>query len=151
MLVDVRRYEPGDVARIVAAGARCDGPPAQIEADLLKTRRVWTLLIDGEPLAAAALIHNWRGTATLAAIVGPVPLRAWPAVKHIARDTLEGLQERNGEYRRVEVSLRDGDRGALRFAHALGFKLEGLMEAYGTDGADYFLAARVRREAEALV
>ncbi len=92
----------------------------------------------------------WTGYATLAAIVSPIRSRRdWLAIRHICRDVLEDMQDRAGEYRRLDVSILIGERGHLQFARSLGFEPEGVMRGYGSAGEDCILAARVRHWTEA--
>lgn len=48
-----------------------------------------------------------------------------------------------GELRRVEMTVRDGQPWRDSFARALGMQCEGKMRAFGPDGEDHWLYARV--------
>lgn len=47
-------------------------------------------------------------------------------------------------HRRVEMNVRGGFAAGHKWARLLGFEREGIMRAYGADGEDHHLYARVR-------
>ena len=47
--------------------------------------------------------------------------------------------------RRLEMTIREGFTAGIKWARILGFEPEGLMRAYGEDGGDFILYARIRQ------
>lgn len=143
--LDVRHYQAGDLAELAKRGHR--GAGACDESAMLN-HRAWSLLVNGHVAAVAAIITHWPGYGTLSAIIANMPDRVWARVRRLVRETLHTLQDDAGEWRRIDATVAAGDQAHLNFARALGFRIEGLMEAYGPDGEDMILVARVRRSVE---
>jgi hypothetical protein len=93
---------------------------------------------NGEVLACAGLIPQWEGRAIAWALVaaeaGPHFVRIHKAVKRFLE-----LQK----IRRIETWVYPTFEPAHRWMRLLGFKLEGRMTAYGPDGSDGDLYARL--------
>jgi hypothetical protein len=49
---------------------------------------------------------------------------------------------------RMQMSVRVGYHEGWNWAQALGFKCEGIMKKYGTDGADHWLFARIANDGD---
>lgn len=145
MRVDARHYEAGDLADLAKRGHR--GAGACDEAMMLK-QRAWTLLVNGHVAGIAAIITHWPGYGTLSAILSNMPERAWVRVRRLVRDVLLAIQDEGGDWQRIDATIAAGEQAHLNFARSLGFRIEGLMEAYGPGGEDMILVARVRRSVE---
>lgn len=144
-MIEALTYSPGDLALVIADRPEI-APPcpvAQIEQALI-AHGGWTLVVDGARVACAMLHRRWTGCASLVAFVGPIPRRRWPRVRVLCRDVLARWMEDGGQYRRIDATVRCDAPGHVAFIRSLGFELEGRMCGYGPDGADYWMAARVR-------
>jgi hypothetical protein len=101
-----------------------------------------TLVADEKPVAVIGLLHLRNGVAECIMGCGDsVDSHAVSFVK-----TVRSLHEEYVEklkLHRIQITIRSDHRDLIRWADFLGFKQEGLMSAYGSQGADYFMYARV--------
>jgi hypothetical protein len=101
-------------------------------------------LAEGRPLIAAGLCPIWHGRWQAWMVVS---LRAGPrhvvAVVRYLRRWLDREQPRHPSLRRVEMWVAADAPWRASFAAALGMRQEGRAEAWGPDGADHVLYARV--------
>lgn len=67
-----------------------------------------------------------------------IPLAAWVPLTRAVRDSLAA-----SGIRRIEADIRQGFVAGGRWACLLGFRNEGAMPAYWTDGATYLRFARI--------
>lgn len=92
------------------------------------------------PIGALGALPHWPGRASCWALLADgigslmVPL---------TRAVTAWLE--TAPHRRLECTCAADDARGHRWANLLGFEREGLMRAYGADGRDYVLYARVRR------
>jgi hypothetical protein len=132
----VRPFEPLDLERI-RPWRPIPAPMRQAAAALPQAGPCWTAAHDGAVLACAGLVLHWPGRAGTWCLIGrDLPTRAWPWLhKRVAR----GLAELRHELalRRIEAEALTGWEPGARWLHRLGFRPEGIMPAYGHDGADY--------------
>lgn len=92
-----------------------------------------------EVVGCLGLIHQGHGRALAWALLSRDAGRAMVSMHRGVRQFLDSCG-----VRRVEAAV-DCDHGpALRWAHMLGFEVEGKMRAYTADRRDAFLFARVR-------
>lgn len=117
-----------------------------LEAGLLEIDPDWSrcAIVPHEeaPVAAWGAFLQWPGRAVSWALFTP---RARPYAERVTNATLfhvEQMQQRD-HLRRMEATVDAGDPKAIRWAQRIGFRIEGLLRAYGPNGEDYFMMARV--------
>jgi hypothetical protein len=100
----------------------------------------WAMREGVRVVMAGGVVPVWRGRG-LAWLThdGRPDMRHWLAAARWARHWFPLLP-----YRRIEATIACGFDGGIRWALCLGFEPEGLMRAFGEDGADYWLYARAR-------
>lgn len=98
------------------------------------------LSADGRVLGCAGLMINQPHWATAWAMLGEIGPHELLAATRAALAVLEV-----SSCRRIDAMVRADFEPGLRWAERLGFKMEGLMEAWAADGSDWWLCARVRR------
>jgi hypothetical protein len=103
-----------------------------------------TLFEGGVPLAAGGLARVWAGVAEAWFLARPelTPRQAL-AVARVAARELPRMAEGEG-VRRLQATVRTGYARAAHFVEWLGLTPEGIMRAYGPDGADHIRYAWVR-------
>lgn len=95
---------------------------------------------DGEVLAVAGILPQWRGVGLAWAWLG----RAWRKEARAITDHIRATLDAS-DFHRIEAAVRvDYDRGH-RWMQALGFQLETpVARAWGPDRADYSIWVRVK-------
>jgi len=100
----------------------------------------WALLEGEEAVACGGLIPFARH-------VGELWVKQAPAAggrqRSLARHLLTKVEAIATVVRRIEACVAADDLRTLRLMHWLGFEIEGRRRAFGFDGADYFLLARI--------
>lgn len=101
-----------------------------------------TAFLNMEPVAIFGFVSIWEGVAETWLMpdekVRTIPVtltRIGIKVMDIAMISM-GLH-------RIQLTVRTTDKRAERWAYAIGFKQEAVMQKYGTDGVDYLLMSRV--------
>jgi hypothetical protein len=105
---------------------------------LVAPGRAWTGIVDGAVVGCAGLALQWENYAKAWALLGVGATRQWPAIVRKMKTVLA-----DAGIRRIEADVADGFGNGCRLASLLGFKVEGIREAYTPDGRDHFLYARV--------
>lgn len=96
---------------------------------------------DGRILGCAGFVENHAGYATAWAFVAADVGLAMRGITRAVRGVLDAAQ-----YRRIDMTVRADFVIGIKWAErSLGFAREGLLSAWGADGGDYFIYARVRR------
>lgn len=106
--------------------------------------RAFSAIEDGIVFGAAGImdIPGWDGQRAVAWCV----LRPNTGVRRLLAMTRAARKEIDAHpARRVECSVRVGFLNGMIWARRLGFSFEGTMRAYGHDGGDYHLYARIKR------
>lgn len=103
--------------------------------------RAWTGIIDGKVVGCGGFVPVWAGRSICWAFFGKFPQREWSRVVRRIRVTLD--TEHGMGVRRIEAYVHRNHGNGCRLADILGFKIEGLMQAFTTEG-DAFMYARVR-------
>lgn len=101
---------------------------------------------DSVLLGVGAIVPLWPGRAAAVALVGDrIDRRDWPEITRTVRRVLDAAHA-NG-HRRLEASVAVDFPAAARWADALGFTRETAapMRAYGPDGSDHYLYARLAK------
>lgn len=96
--------------------------------------------IDGdEVLGCAGVYEVWEGRALAWALIGKTSGRHFKAIHRAVAGFLA-----QAKWRRIEMVVDAQFDAGIRWARLLGMKQEGLMRAYGPDGKDYYLFAKVQ-------
>ena len=139
----VREMQPLDLHRLRLAQPV---PPdwRHHGAAMLAAGPCWSAVHDGQVLGCAGLVLHWRGLAGTWCMIGAdFPTRGWPWLHKQVRRRLAQAARDLG-VRRIEAEALTGWDPGARWLHLLGFRPEGIMPAYGHDGADYDRWALVR-------
>jgi hypothetical protein len=95
---------------------------------------------EGMPVISAGVIPQWAGRSIAWAFLTEVPPHVMPSVHKAVLKFLDGCYTK-----RIETSVRCDFPAGHRWARMLGFEMEAeRMKAYGADGFDAALYARVR-------
>ena len=104
---------------------------------------VWTALWAGRAIGIAGVSTMWTGRGMSWCYLAPeIPQWAWPGLHRAVGLRLDDLQA--GGLRRIEAEVRQGFVPGSRWANMLGFRCEGISDAYFPDGAACERWARVR-------
>jgi hypothetical protein len=101
----------------------------------------WSGEVHGLIVGSAGLIPMWPGRAIAWALIGAIPPSCWPAVTRKVQAVLAAAHAQG--YWRIEASCLAGFKQGERFLGLLGFKPEGLMEAYDPAARSNWLYARI--------
>lgn len=102
----------------------------------------WAMLEGPHVVMAAGIAPVWRGRGLAWLTHDGAEWRHWLAASRWARHWFAILP-----FRRIEATVLCDFAPGCRWAEFLGFAREGRMRAFGEDGADFWLYARVRGEA----
>ena len=103
----------------------------------------YTAMLYGKPVAAFGAVRLWPGVEEVWSLLGDSSRSYAKTLTRIAVQFVD-FRVISGDLHRVQMTVRCSDMRAVRWAKdALGFKIEGLMERYGTDGSDFYMMARV--------
>lgn len=129
-------YDPKHLEEIKVQEKQLSEKPDSIPGQAI------TIMSDETPIAifggyfiAPGVLQAW---ALLSDEVKKFPL----AVTKEFRDAIEFFETERG-VRRIQVSVRVGDETSRNWDELLGFHLEGVMRAYGSDGHPYWLLGRL--------
>lgn len=145
-MIEVRDFRPEDVdglepPEVHVRSLEAIGDWRKMIRTSAATGPCWTALHEGRVLGVAGLGVHWEGRAEAWCLLArEVPTRLWPAIHRAA---LRGIEAAG--FRRVEATAKQGFEPAGKWLRMLGFVPEGVMPAYGPDGADHMRWARVRR------
>jgi hypothetical protein len=113
--------------RAILAGFRAAGEAWSVIAD------------DGDVLAFGGVVKLWEGTGEAWSVVSARAKEFPLAVCKASRAAVRGAR-----LRRVQACVRAGDETARRFAELCGLDAEATLRAFGPDGEDYIMYARIR-------
>ena len=103
------------------------------------TGESWAILADDEVLAIGGIVRLWENTGEAWSIVS-ARAKDYPlAVCKASRAAVRGAR-----LRRVQACIRAGDDTARRFAEICGMDAEATLRAFGPEGEDYIIYARIR-------
>lgn len=116
---------------------------AAFAAKVLQSELAFAMIDGGRILGCGGIAPEWHGRALV-----------WMIVTVFARprDVVAGIKiarrlflqtQRDPAFRRLELLVRAGRSWCDSFSRALGFTLEGRCVAFGPDGDDYLMYARV--------
>lgn len=128
----------------IAAGA----PPMMSCGESPAARRcndtAWALYAETELVGMGGLIPYWPGNSEAWCVIPPAtPRRLAAQALPEVRRWLDLVQHEQ-RIRRIGAFIRWNAGYRRSFADALGFVLEGVLEAWGPDGADFGLYVRLR-------
>ncbi len=102
----------------------------------------WTLLRDERPVFSGGIVILWNGVGEawtlMSERVREYPLAVVKTIRFCIDEAVRSYQ-----LRRVQATVKKHDDRAIALLHAVGFKIEGLMEQYGPDGEDYYMVRRL--------
>lgn len=132
-------FDPAHVAQLSE-----DPMHRAIAAEMARLGPGQTLLEDGQPVAAAGLARLWPGVAEGWFLARPdmTPRQRLTVARTVARRLPSVLGEQGVQ--RFQASVRLGAERAAHLVEWLGLTPEGIMRAYGPDGADHIRYAWVR-------
>jgi hypothetical protein len=99
--------------------------------------------LEGKIVFCGGAHHKWKGCGEIWGDFSPLA-RVYPHTLWMVRFMLDQLRYVYG-YVRLQCSVDVQWETAVRFIEKLGFKREGVMEAYGPGGMDHALYALVRK------
>ena len=112
-----------------------------IEEALLRGAGV-ALVVAGDVVAAAGVCPIWEGAGQMWMRTGVLARNHPYALARAARRFVDAARESLG-LRRLQATVKADNAVAVRFIQWLGFAPEGLLRAYGPEGADYVMYARL--------
>jgi hypothetical protein len=108
--------------------------------EIARTPMAYSIQVDGRVIACAGVVEYWKNRGEAWAFVDRKCKREFLALHHIVRDFLDHCP-----VRRIEAAVSTTFSAGHRWVRALGFELEApILRAYGPDGGDCSLYARVR-------
>lgn len=102
----------------------------------------FTALADGQVGASWGVIPMWAGVAEFWMLTSTLVEKHPTVCARVARTVIDSFATSEGS-RRVQIAVNASDPRALRFADFLQFEREGVLRAYGPDGSDYIMMARI--------
>lgn len=99
----------------------------------------FTALVDGQPIACAGLVEQWRGRALAWALLSQVGPHRFVRITRAVRRALE-----LSSYTRIEAQVDAGFAEAITWAELLGFRAESVMAKFTPEGRDAFMYVRIR-------
>lgn len=119
-------------------GQFTDGEASDVYGELLMQGESYSAIYDDEVMCCAGLLPASQHRAHAWALVS---CRAAPAMLGITRGMKSFLDR--SSVRRIETPVRTDFKEGHRLMDMLNFKREGTMVAYGDDGFDYDMYARI--------
>lgn len=120
--------------------------------DLLKPRilafagnplnRVRTITFDGKPVAIVAMLFMWPGVAEVVSVTSEDVKKAPVSFHRLVRDLMM-VHAKNMKLHRLQVTAKCDFAAGKRWIEALGFSLEGTLQQFGPDRANYYIYGRV--------
>jgi hypothetical protein len=100
-----------------------------------------TAFVNNRPMAVFGIVYIWNGVGELWSIFDN-EARERPATMLRTGISFCDIAIRYLQLHRLQITVRTDDNRALRYAKAIGFKTECVMQKYGPDQIDYLLMAR---------
>lgn len=142
-LPDGVRWREFDLARIdeIAETWRDEDQKRQIRNQTLLGPAVM-LEVDGRILAGIGIVIYNHGVGEAWTLIDLARRYDHPLLLTRAVKKALYIGEQSYRLHRVQMTVHSGHIVAVRWAWALGFKIEGLMRKYGSDQSDHYLLAR---------
>lgn len=140
MSIEVRSFQQGDLGKIVSRH------PVALDRDAYHYEGMeemsWTMLEDGEPIAAWGMQLHWEGVATVWSDFSDRALTKYPVA--VAKNVKRRLEEhiKKLHLHRVQSMIEAGDDTSIEWIKWLGFHYEGTFEQYMKD-LDVLMFARL--------
>lgn len=93
------------------------------------------------PVAIVGIVFIWQGVGEMWSIFDN-QAREYPTTMMRVGLDFSDIAMRYLHLHRLQITVRTDDNRAIRFAEAIGFKTECVMQKFGPDGVDYLLMAR---------
>ncbi len=124
------------------SAARAVSPEAMLEYQSA-IGNAYTAMLYGKPVAVFGSAALWPGVEEAWSLLGDDSRTYAKTLTKIAVQFID-FRVISADLHRVQMTVRCDDMRAVRWAKdALGFKIEGMMERYGTDGSDFYMMSRV--------
>lgn len=138
-MINVVLFEPRHLALLKPRACHSS------EVDHIKTMAYLrhTFLIEETPIAIFGGVFTHKKLFSAWAIVSDEVKRAPIEFARKVKRLLDIYMEQYELYR-LEIQVRCDYKPGFKFAHALGFTLEGILAKYGLDGSDYYMFARTQ-------
>ena len=136
-------FAPCQAADIADVLARVPGAAGTMEPDDFLGAQVKGVSFsgwhEGRVVGCAGIYDVWPGRSAIWSLLPPESGRHMVPITRFVDEILYAYPAR-----RVEATVRPGHAAGERWMKMLRFDFEGRMKAYGPDGGDYDLYARVR-------
>jgi hypothetical protein len=114
--------------------------------DLLTTQAAMggavTVFLNMEPIAIFGFVSIWKGVAETW-LVPDEKVRKIPVTLTKVGYKVMDIAKISMGLHRIQLTVRTTDKRAEKWAHAIGFKCDGVLRKYGVDGVDYLMMSRV--------
>lgn len=140
--IDISDHIPPDPAIELAVESYGQAEWDEVERS---SEEAYTVMKDDVPLACVGIVQRHYGC-WLAWMIRNKSLRGVDMlpVHRCAIRSLNNLQMRNHDGRRIEMTVLQDFPEAVRWAEMLGFEREGLLRCYDHVGRSYYMYARIR-------
>jgi hypothetical protein len=101
----------------------------------------FTAFRHNRPIAILGVVNIWPGVGEMWSIFDN-QAREIPATALRTGRSFGDIAIRYLQLHRLQITVRTDDNRAFRYAEAIGFKTESVMQKYGPDQIDYLLMAR---------
>jgi hypothetical protein len=102
----------------------------------------FTILYKGKPICVFGCLQYWNGVAEMWSLISD-DFRQFPIFLTKAGQTWADICEIAFNLHRLEITVKDEDCRAIKWAYALGFKHESFMEKYSARREDFNLFVRI--------
>lgn len=144
-MIEVRRTVPSDVPKIDPKAIYFDNPHVLSNVlEASKKHMTYTFVGHlGDVIAIVGYkpIHQFAGEFWA---VTSDKVSMYPVEFHRTCLELLDLFLETNKIVRVQMVVKSGYYPGIKWAEALGFKLEGILRSYGFDGSDYVMMGRVK-------
>ena len=116
--------------------------PAQVFDAQARAGLAYTLLIDGRVAACGGITQLWPGLGEAWSVISPIAKHHPMPLTRLVKRQIDSVALALALHR-VQCVCKTADQRATRWAECLGFVREGTLRAYGQDGSDHDIFARV--------
>ena len=114
--------------------------------DLLTTQAAMggavNAFLNKAPIAIFGFVSIWKGVAETW-LVPDEKVRKIPVTLTKVGYKVMDIAKISMGLHRIQLTVRTTDKRAEKWAHAIGFKCDGVLRKYGVDGVDYLMMSRV--------
>jgi hypothetical protein len=101
-----------------------------------------TALVDSKPVAIFGCVQLWPGNAEFWSVLSS-KAKSYPIHMTKIAKLFMDVAEQSLRLHRLQITVRCDNEAAVRWAHALGFEIEGLMRMYLPDHGDAYIMGRI--------